>query len=163
MSLGPLHRLLEQQSYRLAHWRIASSDINYRRFFDVNSLAGLRVELSDVFTKSHDLLFRLIGEGRLPYMIRTPDAIRQCHLHLSLAKVFQGFGMNAEGNHYRELSTAESKRYVDAYGRLSVQLDQAQLGIVDNPMARTSATGMVVLNGSHPPAFRRGVYSRWGI
>jgi (1->4)-alpha-D-glucan 1-alpha-D-glucosylmutase len=64
-SFGPLHRLLEQQSYRLAHWRIASSDINYRRFFDVNSLAGLRVELSDVFQKSHDLLFRLIREGRI--------------------------------------------------------------------------------------------------
>ena len=64
-SFGPLHRLLEQQSYRLAHWRIASSDINYRRFFDVNSLAGLRVELSDVFVRSHDLLFRLIGEGRI--------------------------------------------------------------------------------------------------
>ena len=64
-SFGPLHRLLEQQSYRLAHWRIASSDINYRRFFDVNSLAGLRVELSDVFVKSHDLLFRLIREGRI--------------------------------------------------------------------------------------------------
>ncbi|WP_412759740.1 malto-oligosyltrehalose synthase [Methylorubrum subtropicum] len=64
-SFGPLHRLLEQQSYRLAHWRIASSDINYRRFFDVNSLAGLRVELSDVFAKSHDLLFRLIREGRI--------------------------------------------------------------------------------------------------
>lgn len=64
-SFGPLHRLLEQQSYRLAHWRIASSDINYRRFFDVNSLAGLRVELSDVFQKSHELLFRLIREDRI--------------------------------------------------------------------------------------------------
>ncbi|GLS43657.1 malto-oligosyltrehalose synthase [Methylobacterium brachythecii] len=64
-SFGPLHRLLESQSYRLAHWRIASSDINYRRFFDVNSLAGLRVEKSDIFRKSHALLFRLVGEGRI--------------------------------------------------------------------------------------------------
>ncbi|MCE4222353.1 malto-oligosyltrehalose synthase [Methylobacterium sp. C25] len=64
-SYGPLHRLLESQSYRLAHWRIASSDINYRRFFDVNSLAGLRVEKSDIFQKSHALLFRLVGEGRI--------------------------------------------------------------------------------------------------
>jgi len=39
-----LHHLLERQHYKLGHWRLASSDINYRRFFDVNSLAGLRVE-----------------------------------------------------------------------------------------------------------------------
>ena len=39
-----LHHLLERQNYRLSHWRLASSDINYRRFFDINSLAGLRVE-----------------------------------------------------------------------------------------------------------------------
>ncbi|GJE53626.1 MULTISPECIES: malto-oligosyltrehalose synthase [Methylobacterium] len=64
-TFGPLHRLLESQSYRLAHWRIASSDINYRRFFDVNSLAGLRVEKSDIFQKSHALLFRLVAEGRI--------------------------------------------------------------------------------------------------
>ncbi|UMY19180.1 malto-oligosyltrehalose synthase [Methylobacterium organophilum] len=64
-TFGPLHRLLESQSYRLAHWRIASSDINYRRFFDVNSLAGLRVEKSDIFQKSHALLFRLVEEGRI--------------------------------------------------------------------------------------------------
>jgi (1->4)-alpha-D-glucan 1-alpha-D-glucosylmutase len=38
-----LHRLLERQHYRLGHWRLASSDINYRRFFDINTLAGLRV------------------------------------------------------------------------------------------------------------------------
>ena len=39
-----LHHLLERQHYKLGHWRLASSDINYRRFFDVNGLAGLRVE-----------------------------------------------------------------------------------------------------------------------
>ena len=64
-SFGPLHRLLEAQAYRLAHWRVASSDINYRRFFDVNSLAGLRVELSDIFHRSHETVFRLVREGRI--------------------------------------------------------------------------------------------------
>ena len=39
-----LHHLLERQHYRLAHWRLAGSEINYRRFFDINTLAGLRVE-----------------------------------------------------------------------------------------------------------------------
>ncbi|NEU11746.1 malto-oligosyltrehalose synthase [Methylobacterium sp. BTF04] len=64
-SFGPLHRLLEQQSYRLAHWRVAASDINYRRFFDVNGLAGLRVEKSDIFRRSHETVFRHIREGRI--------------------------------------------------------------------------------------------------
>ena len=64
-SFGPLHRLLEQQSYRLAHWRIAASDINYRRFFDVNGLAGLRIEKSDVFQRSHETIFRHIEAGRI--------------------------------------------------------------------------------------------------
>ncbi|MGT2478410.1 hypothetical protein ACU4GR_04765 [Methylobacterium oryzae CBMB20] len=64
-SFGPLHRLLEAQAYRLAHWRVASSDINYRRFFDVNSLAGLRVELSDIFHRSHETVFRHVREGRI--------------------------------------------------------------------------------------------------
>jgi (1->4)-alpha-D-glucan 1-alpha-D-glucosylmutase len=64
-SFGALHRMLELQSYRLAHWRVAASDINYRRFFDVNSLAGLRVEKSDIFQKSHETVFRHVREGRI--------------------------------------------------------------------------------------------------
>lgn len=72
-SFGPLHRLLEQQSYRLAHWRVAASDINYRRFFDVNGLAGLRVEKSDIFQRSHETVFRHIHEGRI-------DGLRVDHI-----------------------------------------------------------------------------------
>jgi (1->4)-alpha-D-glucan 1-alpha-D-glucosylmutase len=68
-----LHHLLERQHYRLAHWRLASSDINYRRFFDINSLAGLRVEDAKTFTATHRLLTRLIAEGRL-------DGLRLDHI-----------------------------------------------------------------------------------
>src|SRR5690349_5622850 len=60
-----LHHLLERQHYKLGHWRLASSDINYRRFFDVNTLAGLRVEEASVFDAAHRLVRRLIAEGRL--------------------------------------------------------------------------------------------------
>jgi (1->4)-alpha-D-glucan 1-alpha-D-glucosylmutase len=60
-----LHHLLERQHYRLGHWRLASSDINYRRFFDVNTLAGLRVEDAGTFNAIHRLVKRLISEGRL--------------------------------------------------------------------------------------------------
>ena len=61
----PLHRLLEEQAYRLAYWRVASSEINYRRFFDINQLAGLRMEQGDVFEATHRLLLRLIAEGKV--------------------------------------------------------------------------------------------------
>src|ERR1700731_345304 len=60
-----LHHLLERQHYRLGHWRLASSDINYRRFFDVNTLAGLRVEDAGIFAAVHRLVRRLIAEGKL--------------------------------------------------------------------------------------------------
>ena len=50
-SFGTLHRILEAQAYRLAYWRVAASDINYRRFFDINGLAGLRVEDPEVFER----------------------------------------------------------------------------------------------------------------
>jgi (1->4)-alpha-D-glucan 1-alpha-D-glucosylmutase len=60
-----LHHLLERQHYRLAHWRLAGSEINYRRFFDINALAGLCVEDRDTFDAIHRLVRRLIAEGSL--------------------------------------------------------------------------------------------------
>lgn len=60
-----LHHLLERQHYKLGHWRLASSDINYRRFFDVNGLAGLRVEDPGTFEATHRLVKQLIDDGRL--------------------------------------------------------------------------------------------------
>jgi (1->4)-alpha-D-glucan 1-alpha-D-glucosylmutase len=60
-----LHRLLERQYYRLAYWRLAGSEINYRRFFDINALAGLRVEDPGTFEAIHRLVRRLIAEGCL--------------------------------------------------------------------------------------------------
>jgi (1->4)-alpha-D-glucan 1-alpha-D-glucosylmutase len=64
-SFAPLHRLLEAQSYRIAHWRVAGEEINYRRFFNINDLAGLRMELPELFEKTHRLMFELIGRGDL--------------------------------------------------------------------------------------------------
>ena len=58
-----LHALLEQQTYRLASWRTAADDINWRRFFDVNELGGLRVERTAVFEATHGKIFELISEG----------------------------------------------------------------------------------------------------
>ena len=60
-----LHDLLEKQHYRLAYWRVATAEINYRRFFDINDLAGLRMEAPELFEIAHRLIFRLIAEDKI--------------------------------------------------------------------------------------------------
>ena len=64
-SYDPLHELLEAQAFRLAYWRVAADDINYRRFFDVNDLAALRVENEAVFEATHRLVLELIAARAL--------------------------------------------------------------------------------------------------
>ncbi|KAG9550268.1 hypothetical protein KCV01_g23359, partial [Aureobasidium melanogenum] len=58
-----LHALIEKQHYRLAFWKLASDMVNYRRFFDINELAGLRIERTAVFEDTHRTIFRLYAEG----------------------------------------------------------------------------------------------------
>ncbi len=64
-SFDLLDGLLSDQAYRLAHWRVASEEINYRRFFDINELAALRMEDPTVFEETHALVFRLIAAGAI--------------------------------------------------------------------------------------------------
>jgi malto-oligosyltrehalose synthase len=71
-----LHELLETQAYRLAYWRVASESINYRRFFDINELASLRMENSEVFNATHALALELIKSGKLQGLrIDHPDGL----------------------------------------------------------------------------------------
>ncbi len=72
-SFAALHRLLERQAARLAYWRVATDEVNYRRFFDINGLAGLRMEDPELFEESHRLIFALIAEGKI-------DGIRLDHV-----------------------------------------------------------------------------------
>ncbi len=60
-----MHDLLEAQNYRLAFWRTASHEIGFRRFFDINTLIGLRIEDESVFEETHRLIFKWIHEGRV--------------------------------------------------------------------------------------------------
>ncbi len=60
-----LHRLLERQHFRLAWWRAAADEVNWRRFFDISALIGMRVERPEVFEASHALIFRLYAEGEI--------------------------------------------------------------------------------------------------
>ena len=75
-SFDALHRLLEAQPYRLAHWRVSAQEINYRRFFDINDLVGLRMEDPRVFAATHILLRRLLSDGLVSGLrIDHPDGL----------------------------------------------------------------------------------------
>ncbi|MEK6375194.1 MAG: malto-oligosyltrehalose synthase [Acidobacteriota bacterium] len=65
ISIDALDALLDAQWYRLAYWRIASETINYRRFFDVTDLVGVRVENPEVFEARNRRIFELIAEGKV--------------------------------------------------------------------------------------------------
>ena len=62
-SFRRLHRLLEAQAYRIASWRVAAEEINYRRFFNINDLAGLRIELPELFAATHRMVFAMVERG----------------------------------------------------------------------------------------------------
>jgi (1->4)-alpha-D-glucan 1-alpha-D-glucosylmutase len=64
-SFSRLADLLQRQAYRLAHWRVASDEINYRRFFDISDLAGVRMDDSEVFDAAHDFIGQLFTAGML--------------------------------------------------------------------------------------------------
>ncbi len=64
-SFDLLDRLLDDQAYRLASWRVAAEEINYRRFFDINELAAIRMENPAVFREAHRLILRLLAEGKV--------------------------------------------------------------------------------------------------
>ena len=64
-SFDLLDRLLDDQVYRLADWRVAAEEINYRRFFDINDLAAIRMENPAVFQETHRLILRLVEEGKV--------------------------------------------------------------------------------------------------
>jgi (1->4)-alpha-D-glucan 1-alpha-D-glucosylmutase len=76
-SFDRLDALLDAQSYRLAFWRVAAEEINYRRFFDIAELAAVRIEDPVVFQDTHRLLMRLVGEGKIQGLrIDHPDGLR---------------------------------------------------------------------------------------
>lgn len=75
-SFDMLHRILEVQVYRLAHWRVSAEEINYRRFFDINDLVGLRMENPAVFAATHRLIRSFLAEGTVAGLrIDHPDGL----------------------------------------------------------------------------------------
>lgn len=95
-SFDRLDELVRAQAYRLAYWRVAAEEINYRRFFDINDLAAIRMERPQVFEATHEMLLRLIAEGSVNGLrIDHPDGLwdpagyfrnLQCYTLLALAR-----------------------------------------------------------------------------
>src|SRR3954468_704765 len=94
-SFDALHQLLEAQAYRLAYWRTASHEINYRRFFDINTLAGLHIENKEVFDETHRLLGELIRDGKVQAVrVDHPDGLFDPRRYFSM---LQQLAANAWG------------------------------------------------------------------
>ncbi len=75
-TLGALHELLEAQAFRVSFWRVASDEINYRRFFDINDLAALRIENDAVFEATHQFVLGLAISGKVAGLrIDHPDGL----------------------------------------------------------------------------------------
>jgi len=95
-SFDLLDKLLGEQAYRLSHWRVAAEEINYRRFFDINDLAAIRVEDEDVFNRTHRLIMELVKEGKVTGLrVDHPDGLydpeeyfrrlqRECFINMEL-------------------------------------------------------------------------------
>ena len=101
-SFDKLDELLNAQSYRLAFWRVAAEEINYRRFFDVNDLAAIRVELPKVFDTVHHLLLELVSTGAVTGLrIDHPDGLylpREYFVKLQQRSAkAQGIGLPGDG------------------------------------------------------------------
>ncbi|MGH9173983.1 MAG: malto-oligosyltrehalose synthase, partial [Vicinamibacterales bacterium] len=105
-SFDTLDHLLAAQAYRLAYWRVANAEINYRRFFDIADLVSMRIEDEDVFRALHGRLIDLIGGGRL-HGLRI-DHIDGLHDPAGYLERLQAFLAPARD----ELATGESETYI---------------------------------------------------
>lgn len=99
-SFDQLDALLREQAYRLAYWRVAGEEINYRRFFDVNTMAAIHNELPEVFHATHDLILKLVASGQVTALrVDHPDGLwdppgyfRMLQAHILLARAAADYG-----------------------------------------------------------------------
>ncbi len=97
-SMQALHELLEQQAFRVAFWRVASDEINYRRFFDINDLAALRIENDAVFEATHRLVLGLAAAGKVSGLrIDHPDGLHDPARYFERLQVAYAHATGAKG------------------------------------------------------------------
>src|SRR5258708_2375766 len=105
-SFDKLHELIKGQAFRLANWRVAFDDINYRRFFDSNDLAGIRMEDETLFETTHRLVLKMVAEGKVDGLrIDHPDGLYDPaqyfeRLQRAVAKAANSSGKGDEGSRY---------------------------------------------------------------
>jgi (1->4)-alpha-D-glucan 1-alpha-D-glucosylmutase len=125
-SFDALDTLLNAQAYRLAYWRVASEEINYRRFFDVNTLAALRIEVPEVFAATHRLIFTFLrDEQAFGLRIDHPDGLldpadyfRRLQSEYDVQRIETGDDprdappLNGRANHSQNLESKNENLYV---------------------------------------------------
>ncbi|MBI2953653.1 MAG: malto-oligosyltrehalose synthase [Chloroflexi bacterium] len=131
-SFDLLDALLDAQSYRLAFWRVAAEEINYRRFFDINSMAAIREELPEVLQATHQLIFQLLAEEKLTGLrVDHPD------------------GLWDPASYFRQLQDGYLARKVQA--RLAEHSDDGLLPDVDAHVAAWLTDRVAHAEASNPP------------
>ncbi len=105
-----MEALLDQQWYRLAFWRVASDEINYRRFFDINDLAAIRVEDPRVFDAVHRLVGQLLERGWVTGLrIDHPDGLRDPHSYFKNLQALYRSHQAANGSEASEVYIVAEK------------------------------------------------------
>jgi (1->4)-alpha-D-glucan 1-alpha-D-glucosylmutase len=114
-SFVALEELLDAQAYRASYWRVASDEINYRRFFDINELAALNTEREDVFAAVHRKVFEWVGAGQVDGLrIDHPDGLFDPKQYLDRLQLYARLAtarhvIDTKPDHYPGLTWAEAE------------------------------------------------------
>jgi (1->4)-alpha-D-glucan 1-alpha-D-glucosylmutase len=157
-SFDVLHDLLEHQAYRLAYWRTAFDEVNYRRFFDVNGLVALRMEDPRVFDATHAFLRTLVAEGHITgFRVDHPDGLFDPQAYLErLERTAREAEPNSAG------APGEPSRFYVVVEKI---LSAGEALREDWPVAGTTGyeflnlAGGLCVDGRHAPPLRRS-YAR---
>lgn len=188
-SFDLLDDLLNDQAYRLAFWRVAADEINYRRFFDVNDLAALSMEKPEVFEATHALILRLLREGKVNGIrVDHPDGLYdprgylkrlQVRYVVEVARDIFAHDPQFAGRDWREVEGPLTERLQAAAEGMDAPFARPLYLVVEKILGRGEAlpddwpvhgtTGYEFLNAinglfvrpDHASVFTR-IYQRWG-
>src|SRR5262245_8349122 len=171
-SFDRLEELLAEQAYLLCFWRVAADEINYRRFFDINELAAIRVEEPEVFSSVHELVFRLVKEGHVTglridhidglhdpeqYLRHLQGGCRKALRRLASAAADRGLLIADCGS--KEISIATSQS-ADPGGRFGVKYPQSEnpQSAIRNPQSENPRPSTLDPRPSQQSAIERPFY-----
>ncbi|MCY1030930.1 malto-oligosyltrehalose synthase [Corallococcus sp. BB11-1] len=157
-SFDMLDALLQECSYRLAHWRVAGEEINYRRFFDINGLAAIRVEDPDVFLEAHQLIFEWLREGRVTGLrIDHPDGLFDPTAYfLDLQERF--FVERARARFEADLDAGGDARWPQVEALLRAKWRQEVMDTPDSPLRKALFVSVEKIQGG-----RERIPDAWAV